>query len=549
MAYSYVIYTPDGATQTFTVTFPFINTEHVKAFVDDVEDTTFTWPTSSTITLTAMPDAGSNVVIKRNTPQDERLVDFQPGNTISEDNLDTDSDQNFFAMQEVLEEHSNKLGLDVLDSEWDAESYQMKNLAAPTEDRHIVTLAYLNDTFAEQVEETLRDYFYIDATEADQGVTGDGKTIKAAVDSAGTKNLTVIIRHNGDGDTTPITLTTNLTVPKNVKLEVKHGAIFTGTGTLIIESVFQPGPTQVFQPDFKVRFGPGVIKDAYPQLWGAQGVGVSFDDSPAIDAAFECLMSNEGFSSWEIAGGNEIPGAAITAPTLFFPPGDYNYDGTGVVWTAGHRTLIMKATQGTVRIRVAEGVYLVTFELADNCFVEGINFYGGKGYLKFNSTAVNVRGRLFIQHCWFSYYTECAMGNRSLTGMPYITIRDNIFIGRAGEATIGIALGSRIDDTIINNNSFLRNKYHIKLGGDGVGLSGQIYLRTNSFFRWDTTTDKVADIWIVPDDDSPMGIDSGRNLRIDKNKFGNENQQVDDIRILVADEDTGTGTDRLSYHK
>ena len=44
-----------------------------------------------------------------------------------------------------------------------------------------------------------------------------------------------------------------------------------------------------------------------------------------------------------------------------------------------------------------------------------------------------------------------------------------------------------------------------------------------------------------------MGVNSGLNFRIEKNKFGNENQQIDDIRILVARENTGVGTDRLNY--
>ena len=51
MAYSYVQYTANGSTQTFSVTFPFINADHVEAYVDNVEDTTFTWPTTATITL------------------------------------------------------------------------------------------------------------------------------------------------------------------------------------------------------------------------------------------------------------------------------------------------------------------------------------------------------------------------------------------------------------------------------------------------------------------------------------------------------------------
>ena len=147
MANSFVKYTADGATQTFTITFPYINTDHIEAYVDGVEDTTFTLPTSSTLTLTAMPDNGAIVKIKRVTPRTTRLVDFEAGNTVSEDNLDTDSEQNFYAMQEVLDDQASLIVLDEDDDEYDADTKQIKNVVDPTEAQHAATKNYIDVTF------------------------------------------------------------------------------------------------------------------------------------------------------------------------------------------------------------------------------------------------------------------------------------------------------------------------------------------------------------------------------------------------------------------
>ena len=147
MANSYVSYTADGATQTFTVTFPYINTDHVEAYVDGVEDESFTWATSSTITLSALPDNGAVIRIVRVTPKATRLVDFEAGNTMSEDNLDTDSQQNFFAMQETLEDLEDLIELDPDDDEFDAESKNIKNVLDPTEAQHAATKNYIDVTF------------------------------------------------------------------------------------------------------------------------------------------------------------------------------------------------------------------------------------------------------------------------------------------------------------------------------------------------------------------------------------------------------------------
>ena len=58
-----VSYTANGSTSTFSFSFPYILTSHVKAFVNGVEDTSIPFPTASSVQLSSTPANGAVVVI------------------------------------------------------------------------------------------------------------------------------------------------------------------------------------------------------------------------------------------------------------------------------------------------------------------------------------------------------------------------------------------------------------------------------------------------------------------------------------------------------
>ena len=152
MAESYKEYTPDGATQEFAVTFPYIDKSHVHVYVDGVEDTTFTWISSAIIQTTAMPGAGSSVVLRRETPDDERLVDYTNTSMLDEATLDRDSNQNFFNLQEALDELDNKIGYDPLAGTYDAQNRRIANIADPVDDTDALTKGYLESTYVNAID-------------------------------------------------------------------------------------------------------------------------------------------------------------------------------------------------------------------------------------------------------------------------------------------------------------------------------------------------------------------------------------------------------------
>jgi len=140
-----VSYTADGNTSTFAITFSFIDSTHVKVFLDGVATTNFT-VSGSNIIMNSNPANAVVVMIKRETPTNARLVDFQDGSVLTESDLDKSADQNFFIAQEINDESQSALKLGV-DDTYDAQSKRIKNVADPTALQDAVTKNYLENTY------------------------------------------------------------------------------------------------------------------------------------------------------------------------------------------------------------------------------------------------------------------------------------------------------------------------------------------------------------------------------------------------------------------
>ncbi len=128
MALSFVQYTADGVTDTFNIPFNYLNQSHIQVRVDGVLDSGVTFPTSATVKTSTMPTNGAIVDVRRVTPNTSRLVDFEDGSLLSEEDLDQSALQNFYVMQELNDNLSGKISLDT-DNQWDADNKVIKNLA------------------------------------------------------------------------------------------------------------------------------------------------------------------------------------------------------------------------------------------------------------------------------------------------------------------------------------------------------------------------------------------------------------------------------------
>lgn len=269
--------------------------------------------------------------------------------------------------------------------------------------------------------------------------------------------------------------------------------------------------------------------------YGADPTG-SNDSTAAIEAAIAYSVSTASYDA-----DRQMTWAGTQQP-VYFPPGTYIYSGAGVV-QSGNVNILLFAEKNTVTIKTTSNVYFLTANnIVINTYVKGINFQGGKGAIKYTNTSGNVTGEHIIEDCYFDGYTECAIGNNS-TDMPYFKINRCMFLGDIAGGTIGVAIGGYIDSSTISDCSFLRNRYNLKIG---PLISGNVNIIGCDFVAF-TSGLLEADIWYVPNSTNSFGTNSGFGCTVELCKFGNENMQANNHRILVALENTSVGTDRLNH--
>ena len=151
MALTYVTYTATAAQTDFTITFPYLDTTHVKVSINGVATTSFTVDVSGTpkVVLSSGAAAGETVKVHRETPGrtadlSTLLVDFQDGSVLSEADLDKVTNQLLYLAQEAEETGASSLPLD-WDGNYHAQSKRIKNLSGDvTGDNDATTKAYVD---------------------------------------------------------------------------------------------------------------------------------------------------------------------------------------------------------------------------------------------------------------------------------------------------------------------------------------------------------------------------------------------------------------------
>lgn len=111
MSLTYVQYVADGTTAEFDVPFPFANRTHVKVKINGASPIfPVRWVGESRIELADSFAAGSLIEVWRETPLSERLVDFQNGSVLTEEELDLAINQVFYLQQELKDTYDRGLG-------------------------------------------------------------------------------------------------------------------------------------------------------------------------------------------------------------------------------------------------------------------------------------------------------------------------------------------------------------------------------------------------------------------------------------------------------
>ena len=297
--------------------------------------------------------------------------------------------------------------------------------------------------------------YFPDYTEADQGVTGNGKSAKAYIDAIATEKATLVFRHNSGAATTTYTFSTDETIPSNINIVIEKGAILSigSTKTLTINSSFSVGRYQVFSGDGSVNFGFGV--EAYPEWWGALIDGTT-DDTTAIQKAIDAAILCSGAVAYPC--GTTVQGACTI---------------NGDIKIYGHRQgSIIKRPTNFDKDNVSEvSAGLAHFDITEpniSVFITGLTFDGNES----NQNAVDPRGnsirfydnvgaitgssQIYISNCDFvnqTHYAISIYGGTSTNEMQYLTVENCSFL----DGRKGIGKG---DPASSNANGFTPNAIH-----------------------------------------------------------------------------------------
>jgi hypothetical protein len=145
MANSFVRYTGNGSTTTYSVPFSYRSQDDVTVYLAGVATSAYTWNGAGTaITFSSAPASSIAIEIRRTTSQATKLVDYSSGSVLTENDLDTDSDQAFYMSQEAIDKAGDVISLDSTDFQWDVQNKRLKNVANPTADTDAVNKQFIS---------------------------------------------------------------------------------------------------------------------------------------------------------------------------------------------------------------------------------------------------------------------------------------------------------------------------------------------------------------------------------------------------------------------
>jgi hypothetical protein len=148
----------DGSTNTFSIPFSYISESHLLFYVGGVVTTdgaslftatVLTGGTTVRIVKTSDSSNTNNVTIKmaRVTPITTASVVFSNSSTLKASDLNTNTNQLLFAVQESADDSENSIVLDGT-SHWDALSKRIRNTADPVDAQDVATKAHVETVLA-----------------------------------------------------------------------------------------------------------------------------------------------------------------------------------------------------------------------------------------------------------------------------------------------------------------------------------------------------------------------------------------------------------------
>jgi len=155
MANSFVRYTGNNSTTAYSIPFSYRSTADLTVTISGSATTAFTLNSAgTTLTFSSAPAQDAAIEIRRRTSQTSRLTDYASGSVLTENDLDTDSEQAFFMSQEAIDDAGDVIKLSNTNFQWDAQNKRLTNVANPTSNQDVATKHYLENTWLSASDKT-----------------------------------------------------------------------------------------------------------------------------------------------------------------------------------------------------------------------------------------------------------------------------------------------------------------------------------------------------------------------------------------------------------
>lgn len=142
---SFTNHTSNNTVGPYAISFRYLSESEIDVTVDGVTktlNTDYTFPSPTTIQFVVAPANGASLRFQRNTNISEKQVDFEDGSVLTEADLDANTDQLIFALQESADDTA--AGIVPLGANLSASNKQIKNVANPTDAQDAVTKNFLD---------------------------------------------------------------------------------------------------------------------------------------------------------------------------------------------------------------------------------------------------------------------------------------------------------------------------------------------------------------------------------------------------------------------
>jgi len=149
---SFTSHTGNNTAGPFSISFSYLAEAEIDVTVDGVLKTLtthYTFPSATTISFTSgnHPANGAAIKFQRDTDISSKKIDFQDGSILTETDLDTNTDQLLYGLQEFTDDLNTNVvrrdGSTNLTANLDANSKKITNLATPTANGDAVNKSYL----------------------------------------------------------------------------------------------------------------------------------------------------------------------------------------------------------------------------------------------------------------------------------------------------------------------------------------------------------------------------------------------------------------------